>query len=213
MDNLFKNIDTITGAIDNIYNQIARSREDALTSIRDLLKSIKGNTINLNELDDSFSIAYESRHGDLLWRSKLTKLYYDAEQEGPLSKGVIFELEDGATLSGVEVPSLDIFEIFDLVFKAERKAKIDFINKIVGSHKPYALRLRKDIEVARAVQLTPVLTSTAFEKIDHIAFTEFDEDGAKAFTNFTDGVYINELPLEQLAEIESTLANNEYMVR
>ena len=63
------------------------------------------------------------------------------------------------------------------------------------------------------MELTPVLSTLVRENIDHIAFTDNVADGAKAFTNFTDGVYIDELPLMSLVEIEAELAKGAYMVR
>jgi hypothetical protein len=212
MTDLFKNIDSITGAIDEIYSQMARAREDALNAIRNLLKSIKGNVIWANNVEDALPIAYEGRHGDI-WHSNLRKLYYDPEKELPLSKGIFFELDDGTTLSALEVISLDIFETFDLIFKMERQKKIDYINGVVSGVKPYALRLNAKIEIAYTEQIKPDVVKPCFKNIDHIALTEFEEDGAKAFTDFTNGVYINELPLYKLAEIEAELAKGAYMVR
>ena len=216
MDNktkdLISRVDSITGRIDDIANETANARQDALYAIRDLLKGVKGHSIQTDNLEDFYTVTYEGRIGELC-NSLLNRVYYEEENETDTCTGVYFELDDDVTLGDWEISADDVFAIFELVFNEEKDKKVAYINGKVAEHKPYAIRLNKEIEIPRTIQLTPVLSTIAFEKIDHIAFTDNEEHGAKAFTNFIDGVWVEDLSLMALTEIEIELSKGAYMAR
>lgn len=209
MDNeLINNIDKVQSKIDEIANETASARDDALAAIHEFLEGIEGRSYRTDNLEDFYNITYEYNEENLY--PTMLKRVFLKDIDG--HEMLLFETED-FELSAREIFTEDIFAIFELIFGAERDKKIAYINGKVSEHKPYAIRLNQDVEITRTVELTPVLSTMVREKIDHIAFTDNEADGAKAFTNFTDGVYIDELPLKSLAEIEAELIKGAYMVR
>lgn len=206
---LIKNIDKVQCKIDEIANETSSARDDAIAAIRDFLEGVEGRSIQLDNLEDFYNVIYEVGDGDV-YTSMVKRVFLKDIYD---STSVEIEIEDNEELPIWELCTDDVFEIFELIFNAERDKKIAYINGKVSEHKPYTIRLNKEIEIDRALELTPVLSTMVREKIDHIAFTDNEADGAKAFTNFTDGVYIDELPLMSLAEIEAELTKGAYMVR
>ena len=207
--NLINLIDKVQGKIDEIANETTSARDDAIAAIRDFLEGVEGRSIQLDNLDDFYNIIYEANDGDV-YTSMVKRVFLKDIYD---STCVCVEIEENEELPAWELLTDDLFEIFELIFSAERDKKIAYINGKVSEHKPYAIRLNNEIEIDRTLELTPVLSTVVREKIDHIAFTDNEADGAKAFTNFTDGVYIDELPLMSLTEIEVELAKGAYMVR
>jgi hypothetical protein len=205
---LINNIDKVQGKIDEIANETASARDDALAAIREFLEGIEGRSYRTDNLEDFYNITYEYNEENLY--PTMLKRVFLKDIDG--YEMLLFETED-FELSAHEIFTEDIFAIFELIFNAERDKKIAYINGKVSEHKPYVIRLNNEIEIDRTLELTPVLSTMVREKIDHIAFTDNEADGAKAFTNFTDGVYIDELPLKSLAEIEAELIKGAYMVR
>lgn len=208
-NNLISIIDKVQSKIDEIANETASARDDALAAIRDFLEGVEGRSIQLDNLEDFYNVIYEVGDGDV-YTSMVKRVFLKDIYD---STSVEIEIEDNEELPIWELCTDDVFEIFELIFNAERDKKIAYINGKVSEHKPYAICLNNEIEIDRALELTPVLSTMVREKIDHIAFTDNEADGAKAFTNFTDGVYIDELPLMSLAEIEAELIKGAYMVR
>lgn len=206
---LIKNIDKVQCKIDEIANETSSARDDAIAAIRDFLEGVEGRSIQLDNLEDFYNVIYEVGDGDV-YTSMVKRVFLKDIYD---STSVEIEIEDNEELPIWELCTDDVFEIFELIFNAERDKKIAYINGKVSEHKPYAIRLNKEIEIDRALELTPVLSTMVREKIDHIAFTDNEADGAKAFTNFTDSVYIDELPLMSLAEIEAELIKGAYMTR
>lgn len=203
--NLIKQITSVNDKIDVIVNETKRVRMDVITAIRDFLKSVEGHSLQLDNLDVFYNITYDINEN--LYYSILKRVYYD---EG--SEGIFFELDD-ITLSVREILTDELFAIFGLLFETEREKKIAYINGKVAENKPYVIRLNKEFEITYAVEVNPELTKIVTKKIDHIAFTDNEEDGAKAFTDFTNGVNISSLSLLELTEIESEIAKGAYMVR
>lgn len=208
-NNLISIIDKVQGKIDEIANETASARDDALAAIRDFLEGIEGRSYQTDNLEDFYNITYEVNEENL-YPTMLKRVFIKTDIDG--YERLYFETED-VELSASQLFTEDIFAIFELIFGAERDKKIAYINGKVSEHKPYVIRLNNEIEIDRTLELTPVLSTVVREKIDHIAFTDNEADGAKAFTNFTDGVYIDELPLMSLAHIEAELAKGAYMVR
>lgn len=206
---LISRIDKVQGKIDEIANETASARDDAIAAIRDFLEGVEGRSYRTDNLEDFYNITYEVNEENL-YPTMLKRVFIKKDFDG--YERVCFETED-FELSAGQLFNEDIFAIFELIFGAERDKKVAYINSKVSEHKPYAIRLNKKFEIDRTLELTPVLSTVVREKIDHIAFTENEADGAKAFTNFTDGVYIDELPLTALAEIEAELIKGAYMVR
>lgn len=210
--NLINRIDKVQGKIDEIANESSSARDDAIAAIRDFLEGIEGHSYRTDNLDDFYNITYEVNDGDL-YTSMVKRVFLKDIYD---STSVWFEIEDNdpfEELAAWQLFTDDIFAIFELIFGAERDKKIAYINGKVSEHKPYVIRLNNEIEIDRTLELTPVLSTVVHEKIDHIAFTDNEADGAKAFTNITDGVYIDELPLMSLTEIEEELIKGAYMVR
>ena len=205
---LINNIDKVQGKIDEIANETASARDDALAAIRDFLEGIDGRSYRTDNLEDFYNITYEFNEENIY--PLMLKRVFLKDIDG--YEMLFFETED-FELPAREIYTEDIFAIFELIFGAERDKKIAYINGKVSEHKPYAIRLNNEIEIDRALELTPVLSTMVREKIDHIAFTDNEADGAKAFTNFIDGVWVKDLSLMSLAQIEVELANGAYMVR
>jgi len=205
---LISRIDSVQGKIDEIANETANARDDAIAAIREFLEGIEGHSYQTDNLEDFYNITYQF-NDDNIYPLMLKRVFLEGTGD---DASLRFETED-FELPTWEICTDDIFAIFELIFNAERDKKIAYINGKVSEHKPYAIRLNNEIEIDRALELTPVLSTMVREKIDHIAFTDNEADGAKAFTNFTDGVYINELPLMSLTEIEAELIKGAYMVR
>ena len=207
--NLINRIDSIQSKIVELANETTIARNDAIAAIRDFLMGVEGRSIQVDNLEDIYNVTYEINDGDL-YRSMVKRVFLKDTSD---STSVWIEIEYNEELAEWQLFTDDIFAIFELIFNAERDKKIAYINGKVGEHKPYAIRLNQDVEITRTMELTPVLSTMVTENIDHIAFTDNEEDGAKAFTNFIDGVYIDELPLKALTEIEVLLAKGAYMVR
>ena len=207
-NNLISIIDKVQGKIDEIANETASARDDALAAIREFLEGIEGRSYQTDNLEDFYNITYQFNEENIY--PLMLKRVFLKDIDG--YEMLFFETED-FELPAREIYTEDIFAIFELIFGAERDKKIAYINGKVSEHKPYVIRLNNEIEIDRTLELTPVLSTVVREKIDHIAFTDNEADGAKAFTNFTDGVYIDELPLMSLAQIEAELAKGAYMVR
>lgn len=207
-NNLISIIDKVQGKIDEIANETASARDDALAAIREFLEGVEGRSYQTDNLEDFYNITYQFNEENIY--PLMLKRVFLKDIDG--YEMLFFETED-FELPAREIYTEDIFAIFELIFGAERDKKIAYINGKVSEHKPYVIRLNNEIEIDRTLELTPVLSTVVREKIDHIAFTDNETDGAKAFTNFTDGVYIDELPLMSLAQIEAELAKGAYMVR
>lgn len=207
-NNLISIIDKVQGKIDEIANETASARDDALAAIREFLEGIEDRSYQTDNLEDFYNITYQFNEENIY--PLMLKRVFLKDIDG--YEMLFFETED-FELPAREIYTEDIFAIFELIFGAERDKKVAYINGKVSEHKPYVIRLNNEIEIDRTLELTPVLSTVVREKIDHIAFTDNEADGAKAFTNFTDGVYIDELPLMSLAQIEAELAKGAYMVR
>ena len=207
--NLISRIDSIQSKIDKLANETIIARNDTIAAIRDFLEGVDGRSIQLDNLDYIYHVTYEGNNGDmykLMVKRVFLKDIYD-------STSVWVEIEDNEELAEWQLFTEDLFEIFEMIFRAERDKKIAYINGKVAENKPYVIRLNKEFEITYAVEVNPELTKIVTKKIDHIAFTDNEEDGAKAFTDFTNGVNISSLSLLELTEIENEIAKGAYMVR